>query len=237
MKDQDSIEHFPRKGEDLGLFQARVDLLRRVGRVLEKVARAGFTVSVEEEGSPDNAADADYVIQYGDLRLRVIALPDDNVPDCSTTLIQDARLQLLQHPDADAVVYVGAGESLPARVFDLYETYAKSGMSGVGEQGGSLEQVLSDYFASNLIAVELPDFKNLIDLPDRAELREILQSSVLSEFARLRRQRARIPEKHAALESISEADLARVIHAITETLESKTASALVERVVGVIEDD
>ena len=233
--ENDDPMQLPRRGEDLGVFQLRMSLLRRTRGVLEKLARAGFSISIEGDEEAETP-DADYIIQYGDLRVRLIVIPNIEDPSANKSLPQEARLQLLQHADADAVVFVGAAETLPACIFDLYETYADE-RGSVEVQGEQLERVLSEFFTANLVAVELPDFQNLVDLPDRLELRDLLESCVRGEFRKLRAQRAIIPEKRAALESVSDADLSRVTSAITEALESKSPRGLVSRVVGEEGDD
>lgn len=216
-------------------FVARLDLVDRVSPALEEIANHGWAVVVESNpGSAEASFSTDFILQYGDARLRLLLFPGTSAPFDDRELVSRLRHFILEFPDTDGVVVVADDEVASAWVVDVYDIdNALTGQPETRGPGSPILEALRGYAANNLFAVDFPDFKQIVSLPRQEQLEQWLADKATSHFSRVSGQRARIPEKVAALETLTGGDL----HAIQELLLAALAGDEVSPVTVVGEDD
>jgi hypothetical protein len=219
-----------RPGESPAAFESRLRMLRRTGPIVQRLTDHGFAVVVESgRRGGAHAADleSDFVVQYGDVRLRVLLCAGEVSPlDGSASPIRLAHY-FLDVPDTDALAVVGDDTDLTTWVLDVYDANDLES----APNARPLPDAIAAYFNENVFAVELPDFRRVLALPTEAELRHRIERSLRTSFDRVRSGRVRIPEKIAALESLGPEDMRRLVALISGVLagEVPATSALLGR--------
>jgi hypothetical protein len=211
----------PRPGESAAAFESRLRMLRRVSPVVEQLTERGFTVVVESDrrgGHPD-LLESDLVVEYGDVRLRVLLCPNERSPLRGSASLDRLAHYFLDVPDTDAVAVVADDDGLTTSVLDVYDANDPAHPSAPAR---SLAAAVATYFTENVFAVELPDFRAVVTLPSEAELRERLERAMRSNFDRVKSGRVRIPEKIAALDTLGPDDARRLIAGATSVLSGET---------------
>ena len=211
----------PRPGESPAAFESRLRMLRRVGPITRRLAEHGFAVVVESErrGAHANDMESDLVVEYGDVRLRVVLCPGEASPLQGSASHDRLSHYLLDVPDTDAIAVVSDDDELSTSVLDVYDAN-DPGHSAPPER--PLADAIATYFTENVFAVELPDFRTVLALPSEAELRDRLERAVRANFERVKAGRVRIPEKIAALETLGPEDTRRIAACITGVLANDT---------------
>jgi hypothetical protein len=219
----------PRPGESPAAFERRLGMLRRVGPIVRRLAEHGFAIVVESErrGAHAHDMESDLVVEYGDVRLRVLLCPDEATPLQGSASHARLAHYFLDVPDTDAVAVVSDDEELSTSVLDVYDANAPGRSS---QSARPLADAIATYFTENVFAVELPDFRTVLALPSEAELRDRLERLVRSNFERVKAGRVRIPEKIAALETLGPEDTRRLVSCITAVLAGDTPT--VEELLG-----
>jgi len=196
-------------------FEARLRMLERVGPMLQRLADSGLAIIVEGERRTQvpEGLESDFVVEYGDLRLRVLLLPETQLSD------GDLRKQLQRYfvnvPDTDAVAIVKDDEELSCRVFDIYDV--QDAVAGSVEQE-PLPNAIAAYFDRNVFAVEIPNFRELASLPSADEVRNELTRAIEAEFEVVRTRKVRIRERSKALESLTPEHKARLSQVLGKLL-------------------
>ncbi len=210
-----------RAGESPAAFESRLRMLRRVGPIVRRLGEHGFATVVESERRGAHAGDmeSDLVVEYGDVRLRVLLLPGEASPLQGSASHGRLARYFLDVPDTDAIAVVSDDEELSTSVLDVYDANDPDHPSPPARP---LADAIATYFTENVFAVELPDFRTVLALPSEAELRERLERSVRSSFDRVKAGRVRIPEKIAALETLRPEDTRRLLACITGVLAGDT---------------
>lgn len=195
-----------RQSESPDEFRARLALLDRVSPVLRDLSDHGWDLSVESTGGEveEGTLTTDFILQFGDLRLRLLLFPLVPRPLDAGLMSRLAHF-MLEVPDTDALIVAGDDEQVTSWVLDVYDMQRgarQSELEGV-EEGRPLLDALRSFASSNLFAVDLPDFRDIVVLPQENDLQRILSEVTAAHFTRVKSQNARIPEKIAALESLS----------------------------------
>lgn len=218
-----------RPGESPGAFESRVRMLRRVGPIMRRLAEHGFAVVVESErrGGHAEAMESDLVVEYGDVRLRILLCSDEASPLRGSASHDRLAHYFLDVPDTDAIAVVSDDDELMTSVLDVYDAN-DPGQSSPPPR--PLADAIATYFTENVFAVELPDFRTVLALPSETELSDRLERSVRSSFERVKAGRVRIPEKIAALETLGSEDARRLVACVTAVLAGDTPT--VEELLG-----
>lgn len=220
----------PRRGESSAAFESRLRMLRRASPIVQQLTEHGFTVVVESErrGVRPDDLESDLVVEYGDVRLRVVLCPNETSPLQGSTSHDRLAHYFLDVPDTDAIAVVSDDDELTTSVLDVYDANDPVHLSAPAR---SLAAAIATYFTENVFAVELPDFRTVLALPSETELRERLERSIRSNFERVKAGRVRIPEKIAALDTLGPEDTRRLIACVTAVLsgETPTVSELLGR--------
>jgi hypothetical protein len=223
----------PRADESPAAFEGRLRMLRRVGPIVQRLAGHGFAIVVESERrSPHTAEmDSDLVVEYGDVRIRILLCPGEEEPLQGRASHDRLAHYLLDVPDTDAVAVVSDDDVLSTCVLDVYDVNDPGRPTPPGRP---LADAVATFFTENVFAVELPNFRQVLVLPSEAELRDQIERSVRVSFERVKAGRVRIPEKIAALEAIGPGDIRRLVASVTGVLdgESPAINELLGRVDG-----
>lgn len=207
----------PRPGESATAFERRLRMLRRVSPIVQQLADHGFTVVVESErrGARSDDLVSDLVVEYGDVRLRVVLCPNETRPLEGSASRDRLAHYFLDVPDTDAIAVVSDDDELTTSVLDVYDANDHVRSSASPQ---SLTTAIATYFTENVFAVELPDFRTVLALPSETELSELLAGSLRASFERVKTGRVRIPEKIAALDMLGPEDSTRLIECVTAVL-------------------
>jgi hypothetical protein len=208
----------PRPGESAATFEGRLRMLRRLGPIVRKLGEHGFAIVVESDRRTPHAVaiESDLVIEYGDVRVRVLLWPGEREPLKGHASRDHLAHYFLDVPDTDAVAVVSDDDLLSTLIMDVYDAH------DVGAQmppSRPFADAIAEFFTANVFAVELPDFRTVLALPSEAELRARLEGLLRDTFGRIKTTRARIPEKIAALEALGIEDVERVIACVTGAIE------------------
>lgn len=211
----------PRPSESTAAFESRLRMLRRVGPIVRRLGERGFAIVVESEHRGPRAADmeSDLVVEYGDVRLRVLLCPGEASPLQGSASHDRLAHYFLDVPDTDAIAVVSDDDDLSTSVLDVYD--ANDSNHSV-PRPRPFADAIATYFTDNVFAVELPDFRTVLALPSEAELGDRLERSIRSSFDRVKAGRVRIPEKIAALETLGPEDIRRLVACITGVLAGDT---------------
>jgi len=205
------------EGESIDSFARRMALLRGLKPALDELSRRGIQVVVESARSwlGESGLDADYVLEFGDLRIRLVVLPGMESIDSATDLLARAKGYLLSTPDTDAVALITDANRFPTLLVEAYTEVPPEGMVG---QLLPFQAAIGRYVTANALAIEIPDFRTLMEPPTVAELEALLSRAISDSFEQIVGSNARIPEKANALESLGSADLARLVSIATSAL-------------------
>lgn len=208
-----------REGESIESFSRRLSLLRTLKPALDEVARRGIQVVVESARAwiGESGLDADYVLEFGDLRIRLVVLPGVESIDGASDLLDRAKTYLLNTPDTDAVALMTDAEGFPTLIVEAYTNLPPAGAEL--SELVSFQSAVARYFTANALAIEIPDFRTLMEAPTIEELETLLSRAISDSFERVVGSNARIPEKVNALESLGSADLARLIRVASNALQ------------------
>lgn len=208
-------------GESLVAFEARLRMLRRVGPVVQRLTEHGFAIVVESERRSQFAEemDSDLIIEYGDVRIRVLLFPGETAPMQGQASRDRLAHYFLDVPDADAVAVVSDDDVLSTWMMDVYDANDPSRSTMPLRP---FADAIATFFSENVFALELPDFRTVLALPSEVELRARIERSVLGNFDRIKAARARIPEKIAALETLGPEDIRRLVSCLTGVLDGHT---------------
>lgn len=211
----------PQQGETPAAFESRLRMLRRLGPIVQRLSEHGFAIVVESERRTAHTEEmeSDLVVEYGDVRLRVLLCPGEEAPLQGRASHDRVAHYLLDVPDTDAVALVSDDNLLSTFVLDVYDA---NDPGRPMPPPRPLGDAIATYFTENVFAVELPDFRATLSLPSKAELRTRLERSVRASFDDVKTGRARIPEKIAALEALGLEDIRRLVACITGVLDGDT---------------
>lgn len=213
----------PRSAESPDRFSARLSMLRRSGPLLSDLPDSGFSIIIESDRRGDEATTlrSDYVIEFGDARLRVVLCPGDERPLERAGAITRLARYFLEVPDTDAVAVVADDASLSTWVLQVYDVAVPT----PARPATSVRDAVLAFFHDNVLAVEFPDFRSVIELPSQALLENGLAQALERSFNKVASSRAVIHEKKVALSALNARDLrvlsealARVLHHSTPTM-------------------
>lgn len=216
---EDALEAGPRKGESVSDFEARLAMLDEVTPVLQDLTTQGFSIVVESDrvGSGPSGIKSDYIIEFGDLRIRVILVPRESDPLSDSEFSTRLAQYFIEAPDTDALAIVGALPECRTWVVDVYDVSKKDDARTAS--GKPLSQALSEYFLANLFSIELPDFRAILALPTVDSLEELLAEKIRTNFARVAEGKGvKISEKSTARQTLAASDLSRLLVALTRGL-------------------
>lgn len=207
-----------REGESMESFSRRLALLRSLEPSLDEMTRRGIQVVVESARARvgESGLDADYIVEFGDLRIRLVVVPGVQSIDGMTDLLSKAKTYLLETPDTDAIALIFDSEGLLTVIVDAY---TDSRGAGKKQEPMPFNSAVARYFTANALAIDIPDFRTLMDPPTVGDLEALLSRALSDSFERLVGSKARIPEKVNALESLGSSDLARLIRAASASLQ------------------
>lgn len=207
-------------GESTEHFVARVRLAARVLPVLRDLVAQRFALVVEADRKTSRAAalTSDFVLEFGDARLRIILAPREPDPLSGKRVNLDALAHyILDVPDTDALAIVADNERLSTYVFDVYalnSTAAKPLPADLGD-------ALNAYFDNTVHPIELPDFHGLLTLPSTDRLESILEREARAALERIRTSRVRIEEKVTALGLIGPLDSRHLVETVLQALQGR----------------
>jgi hypothetical protein len=195
----------PRPDEDPATFEARLSMLERLEPELRVLRQTGLGISTEPETSLGRHTElhSDLVIQFGDLRIRLILQPRSPGNDRQSRAIASLSSYLLANPDTDAVALVADDDELTTMLFDVYEAHS---LQRSVPEARPFRSAVSEFLASNALAIELPDFRGVVALPTTDDLAQLARETVHRTFDAVKSQKARISEKITALESLTPHD-------------------------------
>jgi hypothetical protein len=204
-------------------------LLRTLEPALTDLAERGIQVVVESARARHGISnlDSDFIIEFGDARVRLIVLPGVQLLSDTEGLVQRAQSYLLETPDTDALALIFDDENLPTLILDIY---LASDPSQEFPDPSPFPSAIGHYFLRNTLAIDIPDFRNLVHPPSVEDLEILLSRSVSDSFEREANSQARIPEKINALASLGPRDLVRLIEAAKLALRGEPVAS--EDVVG-----
>ena len=157
-------------GESTAEFVGRIHLARRVLPILRDLVARRFALVVESDRRMSSAASltSDFVLEFGDARVRLILVPGDPDPlgDGAVTTASLAHY-MLDVPDSDAIAVVADDDKLSTRVFDVYSLNSPAQMA----EPLSLSEALDVYFEDIVHPIELPNFRAVLALPSNDSTR------------------------------------------------------------------
>ena len=187
------------------LFARHLEMVESITPLLGELTSQGITVIVESERSKTTSVPAtDYILEFGDLRLRVFLDPGEQPPWMENEFAKRARGWLIEYPDADSLALCSGVESMEAVVIDSLS-------SEQAPHPQPIRKALGEYFVTNVLVAGFPDFRDLLVLPDVSDMEARLEEAIRAAFAQTAKSKVRIPEKIAALHSLSGADSAQMI--------------------------
>ncbi len=207
----------PRPGESATAFEGRLRMLRRLGPIVRELSEHGFAIVVESDRRTPHAIaiESDLVIEYGDVRVRVLLCPGEREPLQGHASRDQLAHYFLDVPDTDAVAVVSDDDLLSTLIMDVYDTHDEDARM----LPRPLADAIAEFFTANVFAVDLPDFRTVLSLPSEAELSSRLEGVLRDAFGRIKTTRARIPEKIAALQTLGTQDVERVVACVTSAID------------------
>jgi hypothetical protein len=204
-------------GESTAEFVGRIHLARRVLPILRDLVARRFAVVVESDRRMSSAASltSDFVLEFGDARVRLILVPGhpDPLGDGAVTTASLAHY-MLDVPDSDAIAVVADDDKLSTRVFDVYSLNSPAQMAAPL----SLSEALDVYFEDIVHPIELPNFRAVLALPSNDQLESVLERDARAALERIRGSRARIEEKVTAIGLIGPEDSRRLVDILLHTM-------------------
>jgi hypothetical protein len=218
----DALLDGPHPSESAGAFRARVSLIERVSPTLRAMKDAGWQVMGEEaQAHPASQLRSDFVVQFGDLRLRILLFPEESRPLAKPDLRNELRTYLLASADTDALVVVADDDDTTSWITDVYELQRTEADTLVQLEGRPLRSALKEYALKNVFAIDVPGTDIQSSLPTVEDLRERLERIARLNFHETKEssKRVRIAEKRAALESLGPHELGQILEWMESALE------------------
>ncbi|MGA2804545.1 MAG: hypothetical protein ABSD85_15380 [Acidimicrobiales bacterium] len=210
-------------GESTDAFVARINLARRVLPILRDLVKQRFALVVESDRRTSSAASltSDFVLEFGDARVRLILVPGDHDPiGRGTVSMSSLAHYMLDVPDSDAVAVVSDDEQLSTWVFDIYALKS----SATTSDATALAEALSGYFESAVHPIELPDFRGVLALPSAEQLESALGRNAAAALDRIKHGRVQIEEKVRAINLIGPEDSRRLLDTLLSAVQGQSPS-------------
>lgn len=210
-------------GESPEEFRARILLTQRVLPILRDLVSRRFSLVIESDrrSSETVPITSDFVLEYGDSRVRLVLGANDPDPMSSgRPSLSDLRHFMLDVPDTDAVAVVADNSALSTWVFDVYGLQADSESAHPMDLGDAL----AAYFDDTVHPIELPNFRHVLNFPSSEELATALEHDARAAFEKVRSSRARIEEKVRALGQLSPADCQALVDIVLNAFRNREPS-------------
>jgi hypothetical protein len=209
-------------GESTETFIDRIKLAKRVLPILRDLVCRNFSLVVESERRSSSAASltSDFVLEYGDVRVRIILTPSESAPFEANVI--DATMlahYMLDVPDTDAVAIVADDRELSTWIFDIYSLNASATI-----EMQELATALNSYFEDFVHPIEVPNFRSALSLPTQDQLEPLLQQQAIAALEHIKTARVSIDEKKTALGRIGLQDRERLIKTLMQTIRTGHAA-------------
>lgn len=206
-------------GESPEDFRARIGLIRRVLPILRDLIgrRMALVIESERRSSSTVPITSDFVLEFGDIRVRLVLVASDSNPMSSGRIpISSLRHYILDVPDTDAIAVVADDDALSTWVFDVY------GLQTDGERAEpmGIGEALDAYFEDIVHPIEIPNFRRVLSLPTKEVLEAALEQDAREAFEKVRRSNARIEEKITALGLLGSAECNNLVNTVLMALRS-----------------